>query len=98
MGKRNKATYIENDLGEKRLLDKLIVMDDVFGLADKSDDFANFLTVSRKYGITGIYIFHTIYCNRQNWQMVMSQTEIFIKKQKYLSRNDSLMYQKHDRC
>ena len=98
MGKRNKATYIENDLREKRLLDKLIVMDDVFGLADKSDDFANFLTVSRKYGITGIYIFHTIYCNRQNWQMVMSQTEIFIKKQKYLSRNDSLMYQKHDRC
>ena len=98
MGKRNKATYIENDLGEKRLLDKLIVMDDVFGLADKSDDSANFLTVSRKYGITCIYIFDTIYRNRQNWQMVMSQTEIFIKKQKYLSRNDSLMYQKHDRC
>ena len=98
MGKRNKATYIENDLGEERLLDKLIVMDDVFGLADKSDDSANFLTVSRKYGITCIYIFDTIYRNRQNWQMVMSQTEIFIKKQKYLSRNDSLMYQKHDRC
>ena len=98
MGKRNKATYIENDLGEKRLLDKLIVMDDVFGLADKSDDSANFLTVSRKYGITCIYIFDTIYRNRQNWKMVMSQTEIFIKKQKYLSRNDSLMYQKHDRC
>ena len=78
MGKRNKATYIENDLGEKRLLDKLIVMDDVFGLADKSDDSANFLTVSRKYGITCIYIFDTIYRNRQNWQMVMSQTEIFI--------------------
>ena len=98
MGKWNKATYIENDLGEERLLDKLIVMDDVFGLADKSDDSANFLTVSRKYGITCIYIFDTIYRNRQNWQMVMSQTEIFIKKQKYLSRNDSLMYQKHDRC
>ena len=98
MGKWNKATYIENDLGEERLLDKLIVMDDVFGLADKSDDFANFLTVSLKYGITCIYIFDSIYRNRQNWQMVMSQTEIFIKKQKYLSRNDSLMYQKHDRC
>ena len=98
MGKWNKATYIENDLGEERLLDKLIVMDDVFGLADKSDDSANFLTVSRKYGITCIYIFDSIYRNRQNWQMVMSQTEIFIKKQKYLSRNDSLMYQKHDRC
>ena len=78
MGKRNKATYIENDLGEKRLLDKVIVTDDVSGLADKSDDFANFLTASRKCGITCIYIFHTTYCNRQNWQMVMSQTEIFI--------------------
>ena len=62
MDKRNKATYVENDLGEKRLLDKVIVMDDVSGLADKSDDFANFLTASRKYGIT--YIFHTTYCNR----------------------------------
>ena len=28
------------------ILDKLIAMDDVSGLADKSDEFANFLTVS----------------------------------------------------
>ena len=60
------------------MLDKLIVMDDVSGLADKSDEFANFLTVSRKYGITCVYIFHTIYPTRQNWQMIMSQTKIFI--------------------
>ena len=53
-------------------------MDDVSGLADKSDEFANFLTVSRKYGITCVYIFHTIYPTRQNWQMIMSQTKIFI--------------------
>ena len=31
------------------ILDKVIVMDNVSGLADKSDEFANFLTVSRKY-------------------------------------------------
>ena len=30
------------------VLDKVIVMDEVSGLADKSDEFANFLTVSRK--------------------------------------------------
>ena len=30
--------------------DKIIVMEDVSGLADKSDDFANFLTVSEKFG------------------------------------------------
>ena len=39
------------------MLDKLIVMDDVSGLADKSDEFANFLTVSRKYGITCVTFF-----------------------------------------
>ena len=55
-------------------IDKLIVMDDVSGIADKSDDFANFLNVSRKYGITCVYIFHTIFPSRQNWQVTMSQT------------------------
>ena len=43
------------------LLDKLIVMDDVSGLADKSDEFANFLTVFRKYGITYISITFILY-------------------------------------
>ena len=36
-----------------------------------------FWTVSRKYGLSCIYIFHTIYPNRQNWEMIMSQTHIF---------------------
>ena len=39
-----KAEYIENDLGENMVLDKVIVMDDVSGLADRSNEFANFLT------------------------------------------------------
>ena len=43
-----KSTYTENDLGENMILDKVIVMDDVSGLADKSSQFANFLTVSKK--------------------------------------------------
>ena len=59
------------------IFDKLIVMDDISGLADKSDEFANFLTVSRKYGLMCVHIFHTIYPSRQNWQMIMSQTQIF---------------------
>ena len=33
------------------VLDSLIVMDDVSGLAEKSEAFANFLTISRKFGI-----------------------------------------------
>ena len=60
------------------ILEKVIVMDDVSGLADRSDKFASFLTVSRKYGLTSVYIFHTFYHPaRQNWQMIMSQTKIF---------------------
>ena len=46
-------------------------------LADKSEDFSNFLTVSRKYGFSCLYVFHTIYPGRQSWEMIMSQTHIF---------------------
>ena len=59
------------------ILDKLIIMDDVSGLDGISEEFTNILTVSRKYGQTCVYIFHTIYPTRQNWQMIMSQTKIF---------------------
>ena len=52
-------------------------MDDVSGLADKSDDFSNFLTVSRKYGFSCVYVCHTIYPGRQSWEMIMAQTHIF---------------------
>ena len=45
---RKKAIYTENDLGENMILDKVIIMDDVSAIADKSTKFANFLTVSRK--------------------------------------------------
>ena len=39
-------------MGENILLDRLIVMDDVSSLADKSEHFANFLFASRKFGFT----------------------------------------------
>ena len=75
--KRRKSDYVNNDLGKKMILDKLIVMDNVSGLADRSDEFANLLTVSRKYGLTCVHIFYTIYPSRRNWQMIMSQTQTF---------------------
>ena len=74
---RQKSPCIENCLGENVKLDRLIVMDNASGLADHSDNFANFLTVSRKCRITYVYIFHTIYPTRQNWQMILSQTKMF---------------------
>ena len=67
----------ENHLGELPQINKLIIMDDVSGLADKSEDFCNFLAVSRKYGFSCVYVFHTIYPGRQSWEMIMSQTHIF---------------------
>ena len=52
-------------------------MDNVSGLADKSNNFANFLTVSRKFGYICLYIFHIIYPTKSTWQKILSQTKIF---------------------
>ena len=54
---REKAPCEENFLGENIKLDRFIIMDDVLGLADKSETFANFLTVSTKFGLTCLYVF-----------------------------------------
>ena len=54
-----------------------IVMGEDNDLADKSDSFTNFLTVLRKFNFTSVYVFHTIYPTRSNWQMILSQTKIF---------------------
>ena len=62
---------------EKNIFYKLVVMDDILGLADKSNKFANFLTVSRKFNFTCVYVFHTMYPTRSNWKMILSQTKIF---------------------
>ena len=72
-----KSDYVDSELGENLKISKLIVMDDVSGLADRSNEFSDFLTVSRKYGFSCLYVFHTIYPGRQNWEMIMSQTHIF---------------------
>ena len=74
---RRKAPCNENDLGKNIKLDRLIVMDDVSGLADLSETFANFLTVSIKFSLTSVYIFHTIYPTIGNWQMILAKTKIF---------------------
>ena len=52
--KKTKDNNSCNIFGENKKFDKPIVRDKVSGLADKSNDFANFLTLSRKF-------FHIIY-------------------------------------
>ena len=48
-------------LGEKDVFDKLIVMEDVSSLADRSNEFCSFLTVSRKYRYSLFFIFFTLF-------------------------------------
>ena len=54
-------------IGEKDVFDRFIVIDDVSGLADKSNEFCRFLTVSRKYRYSCIYIFHIVFPQLRNW-------------------------------
>ena len=72
--------YNVNDTlyGEKKLLDNFIVMDEICGIADHArSNFANFLTVSRKYRYNVIYAFHVIKTTKEIWQKIISQTTCF---------------------
>ena len=71
------STSLENDFGELPQINKLIIMDDVSDLVGKSEEFSDFLTVSRKYGFSCVYVFHTVYPGRQSWEMIMTQTHFF---------------------
>ena len=74
----NNVNDSNNFLGEKKILNNLIVMDDVSGLADNSKStFADFLTVSRKYRYNVIYAFHNIKTTKEIWSKIISQTTIF---------------------
>ena len=64
-------------MGENNVLNKLIVLKEVSGLAYKSESFAKFFTVSRKFNFTCVYVFHTPYPTRNCWQMIFSQTKVF---------------------
>ena len=52
-------------------------MDGVSGLADESKKFAAFLSVTRKYNYNCVYIFHTVFPEKSNWRLILSQTNIF---------------------
>ena len=73
----NDNDNVNNSFGENKKLDRLIIMDHVSGVADTSKKFANFLTVSRKFGYNCVYVFHVIVPASQIWQKIISQTNIF---------------------
>ena len=74
MGYKNNANNI---FCEKTTRDRLIVMDDVSGLADRSKNFPGFLKVAWKYRYSCVYILHTIFPEKAICRSILSQTNIF---------------------
>ena len=52
-------------------------MNSFSGLADESKKFAAFLTVTRKYNYNCVYIFQTVFPEKSNWRLMLSQANIF---------------------
>ena len=48
---------VNHSFGENKKLDRLIIMDDISGVADVSKKFANFLIVFRKFGYNCVMFF-----------------------------------------
>ena len=73
------TTNVENIsvFAEKIFMDHLIVMDNVSSIADNCKNFAEFLTVCRKYRYRGIYVFHITAPESQIWKTILWQTNIF---------------------
>ena len=71
----NNINYGEN-YREKSYRNRLIVMDDVSGLAHTSVKFASFLTVARKFKYHCLYIFHAIHPEKSVWKTISSQTNL----------------------
>ena len=70
-------SHVNSYFGENRKMDRLIITDDVSGIADISKIFSNFLTVSWTFEYNCVYVFHVIVPSSQVWQKVISQTNIF---------------------
>ena len=73
---KNYVKKLESVIGERTVLDNLIVLDDVTGLADKSHSFVKFLTYCRKYDYNVLYIFHEPALSSK-FMDIMSRTQIF---------------------
>ena len=65
--KTDNDSVVNNVMGEKNIFNKVIVIDDVSGLAGRSNGFANFSIVAQKFNFTCVFVF----------QMIISQTKIF---------------------
>ena len=67
----------ETVYGEKRIVNRLVVMDDVSGIANSCKECSDFLTVSRKHRYHCVYVFQIIIPEKEIWKKIISQTNIF---------------------
>ena len=67
--KENDKDYI---LGENNTFGRLTGMDDISGLAAKSNDLGSFLIVVQKFNFAFVYVFHTMYPSKLHWKMIIS--------------------------
>ena len=80
----NNHDNVINSFGENKKLDRLIIMDDVSGVADISKKIASFLTVSRKFGYNCVYVFHVINPSSQIGQkLFLKPTFLIIFRQTF---------------
>ena len=68
---------VSNTFGEETKRDRLIVMDNVSGLAGEPNKFAKILHVAHKFNYSSFYIFHTIYREKLIWRTILWQSKIF---------------------
>ena len=61
--------YVNRFYDENGKKDQLIVMNDVSGLADRSNKFASFLTTTRKFRYHCFYIFHVIFLKKTHLEI-----------------------------
>ena len=68
-----------SSLGEHNSFKSLVIFDDMSTIANKSNAFSYFLTVSRKYGYTCVYILHNLMQNNSDiWQLILANTNIIV--------------------
>ena len=64
----NDNEFSDSFYGENKKRDRLIVINDVSGLADRSERFSSFLTVARKFRYQCVHIFHIIHPEKVIWR------------------------------
>ena len=64
--KNSNQNNVNNIFFKKAVHDRLVIKDDVSGLAEESKKSAAFLAFARKYNYNCVYISHTVFPGKSN--------------------------------